>query len=845
MQRKLFFGTVILLLPLLSFAQTTGVTGTMYDAVTKAPLAFVSVTLNGTNTGTNTGTVTDIDGHFFLDKLSANALLMISYIGYKTREYRLEKTGATVNIFIEPADNQLENVVVSTNENPAHRIIKLLQRNKKRNDPEQQPTFTYNAYTIAALSAGDRFWNMNRRDGSKQKSPVPQMEQMNKQMDKLVKTSKDTSGNSLGSKLGKRFKENYLMLTESYTRRIYKFPGQTKETVLATKFSGLKNATFGVTTSDFQPFGFYKDYLVMNNVNFLSPVIEGSINIYKFRLKERIPHEKDTTYIISFEPRAGKNFKGLKGLIYINSDGYAIENIIASPADEKGMIFTFRVQQKYERVKDKWFPAQLNSTLSQKDLRTDSVLLFWDCRSYITNVDFGKRFTKADFSDVKLEYHPQAGKRADSTWRIMRTDSLNEKGIITYQTYEMLPAKYKNMIEKVNKAFQILSLEGIPLGKVDIPFKYLISGINKYESFRIGAGLQTNPSFSKWFSVGGFAGYGLRDKAFKYGGNIQVNIDQRTNTSIRFDYSRDIAEPGNVDYFVRNGSVFSSQSLRNFQRSRMDSIEQFKINFSTKIHPSIQSDIWLMNEERNPAGYEYEYSNAGENLRSFKNTELGIGFRFTRGESFTRMGRARLRTKPATTELLVQLSKGFKDVLNGDLDYTKAAIRFRHSFKFKRFGKLAVQLEAGQVWGDVPYSYLLNTRATKSGKLSVYVPDHFQTVGLYEFISDRTVSLFLEHNFGNLLFKPKNISVRPEIFFIQNISYGSLDNAAAHKLLAFKVPKKGLFESGLMIKNIYRRSLYSFAYIGIGGGIFYRYGYYALPKSADNWAFKWGFTISF
>jgi hypothetical protein len=839
MQRKFFFSLFIALLPFLSWAQSAGSSGTIYDAVTKAPLAFVSVTVKGTNTGT----VTDIDGHFTIDKLPANSILAISYIGYKTKEYRFEKAGTPLSIFIEPADGQLESVIVSSNENPAHRIIKLLQRNKKNNDPEQQPAFKYNAYTIAALAAGDRFWNMNRSDSNKQKSPVPQMEQMNKQMDKLVKTSKDT--NSLGSKLGKRFKENYLMLTESYTERIFKYPGQTKETVLATKFSGLKNATFGVTTSNFQPFGFYKDYLVMNNISFVSPVIEGSINMYKFRLKERIPHEKDTTYIISFEPRASKNFKGLKGLIYINSDGYAIENIIASPSDEKGMIFTFRLQQKYERVKGKWFPVQLNSTLSQKDLRTDSVLLFWDCRSYITNVDFGKTFTKADFSDVKLEYQPQAGKRADSTWRSMRTDSLNDKGKITYETYEMLPAKYKNMIEKVNKAFQILSLEGIPLGKVDIPFKYIISGINKYESFRIGAGLQTNSLFSKWLSFGGFAGYGLRDKAFKYGGNIQLNLQQRTNTVLRFDYSRDIAEPGNVDYFVRNGSVFSNQSLRNFQRSRFDSVEQFKINFSTKIRPAIQTDIWLMNEARDPAVYDYEFANSGTNFRSFKNTELGIGFRLTKGESFTRMGRAKLRTKPASTELLFQISKGLKNVLNGDLDYTKIAVRFSHSFQFKRFGKTSFRLEAGQVWGDVPYSYLFNARATRSGKVSVYVPDHFQTAGLYEFAANSTVNLFVEHNFGNLLFKPENISFRPEIFVIQNMSYGSLHNATAHKLLVFKVPEKGLFESGLMIKNIYRRSLYSLVYIGIGGGVFYRYGYYALPKAADNWAFKWGVSISF
>lgn len=104
---------------------------------------------------------------------------------------------------------------------------------------------------------------------------------------------------------------------------------------------------------------------------------------------------------------------------------------------------------------------------------------------------------------------------------------------------------------------------------------------------------------------------------------------------------------------------------------------------------------------------------------------------------------------------------------------------------------------------------------------------------------------FAEHNFGNLLFKPENISFRPEILLVQAVSYGSLQKPAAHKLINFTVPEKGLFESGLVIRNLYRRSILSVAYLGIGGGVFYRYGHYALPKAADNWAFKWGFTISF
>ncbi|MFM6925255.1 MAG: hypothetical protein ACKOU7_07105, partial [Ferruginibacter sp.] len=255
--------------------------------------------------------------------------------------------------------------------------------------------------------------------------------------------------------------------------------------------------------------------------------------------------------------------------------------------------------------------------------------------------------------------------------------------------------------------------------------------------------------------------------------------------------------------------------------------------------------IWLMNEKRNPAEYAYEFESNGSDLRHYSNTELGIGLRFTKGESFTRMGRAKLRTKPATTELLLQLSKGLKNVLNGQLDYTRLALRFSHSIRLKRLGTTSIRLEGGQVWGDVPYAYLFNTRATRSGKISLYVPGHFQTAGLYEFVAGSSVNVFIEHNFGNLLFKPKNVSFRPEIYLVQNISYGTLHNAPSHKLLAYKVPEKGLYESGLMIKNLYRRSLFSFAYIGIGGGVFYRYGYYSLPKTADNLAFKWGFSISF
>ncbi len=837
------FGKTLLLLFVLNsfraYSQAPNLYGTIADADTRAPLAFVSVTIKGSTTGT----LTDIDGHFKLRGTAARTTLVISYVGYKTIEFNTRSSADTLAIYLQRVREELETVVISQTENPAHRVIRLVQQNRKKNDPEQLSSFRYHAYTIAVLSAGNRFWNMNRSDSGRSKKQDPTGDQLNK----LAERARDTAGDKRGAELGRRFKENHLLVTESYTERIFRFPNQTREKVLATKFSGLKNPAFGVTTSNFQPFGFYKDYLVMNNKSYVSPLIGGSISMYKFRLKETIIHETDTTFVISFEPRKGKNFNGLKGLLYINSDKYAIENIQAAPASESGLIFTFRLQQKYERVEGNWFPAQLNTTLSQKDLKTDSVILFWDARSYITQVEIGKDIKRSDFSDVQLEYDPRAGKQTDTAWARMRTDTLNEKSRLTYETFEMLPPRFKNTIEKVNKGFQVLAIEAIPWGKVDVPFRYILSGINKYETFRIGAGIQTNSRLSKWFSAGGYAGYGIRDKAWKYGGNLQLYFKRRTGTTLRFDYSQDIVEPGTIDYFLRTGSVFSNQSLRNFQRSRMDSAEQYRVGFSTHLLPTLQWDTWLLHEKRSPAGYDYLFSNGpGQDIHGFQNTEIGIGLRFAKGEIFTRMGHSKLRTKPASTQLLLQVAKGLSGTLNGQLDYTRAIARLNHKFSFKKLGETTVQLEAGVLWGDAPYSYLFNLPATNTGKrLTLYVPGNFQTAGLYEFASGRTASLFVEHNFGNLLFKPRNIKFRPELLLVQGISYGSLDKSSTHKLIHFTVPEKGLFESGLVVRNLYRRSILSVAYLGIGGGVFYRYGYYALPHAGDNWVFKWGFSISF
>ncbi len=64
--------------------QTKTITGTIVDN-TKEPLIGVNIVVKGTSTGT----VTDIDGKFSLPITETNAVLVISYIGYKSQEIKV------------------------------------------------------------------------------------------------------------------------------------------------------------------------------------------------------------------------------------------------------------------------------------------------------------------------------------------------------------------------------------------------------------------------------------------------------------------------------------------------------------------------------------------------------------------------------------------------------------------------------------------------------------------------------------------------------------------------------------------------------------------------------------
>lgn len=102
----LFFSLVVFALS--SLAQTKTISGTINDANGK-PIPFASITVKGTKIGTTA----DADGKFSLKNVSMGSVLIVTSVGYETKELAITTDNITVTLGL-PDASKLSEVVVTT-----------------------------------------------------------------------------------------------------------------------------------------------------------------------------------------------------------------------------------------------------------------------------------------------------------------------------------------------------------------------------------------------------------------------------------------------------------------------------------------------------------------------------------------------------------------------------------------------------------------------------------------------------------------------------------------------------------------------------------------------------------
>ena len=775
--------------------------GKVVDSQNKEPLAFVNILFNG---DTQSGTITDIDGRFSYRSPKKIKSLTCSYVGYEQKTFSLDSFDDSEDLLIElsPSTFLLQEIVVLAGENPADRIIRKTIKNKKTNNPESISSFKYNSYNkvIYDLESDDT-------------------------------TIKD----SIQIIKDRVLQGGHILIMESVTERKFIQPDISEETIIGVKVSGFKNPSFAPLATDLQPFSFYKEVIPIFDVNYLNPISNGALKKYQYSIEDTLYQNSDTTFVISFKPRPGKNIEGLTGLLYINTNQYAIQNVIAEPA-EKGLI-DIKIQQKYQFVDNKqWFPEQLNFEMVIGQSSSESPGVSVNGKSYISNITLLAELNKKDFSLESVKMHDRATNRDSLFWREYRIEPLEDKETITYQVIDSIGEEFK--FDSKLKFIEKVSQSKVPVKFVDIDLtKTLV--YNRFEGLRLGAGLYTNEKFLKHLSIGGFFGYGLKDNQWKYGGGFTLTLDKEKELKLSGNYQNTLLETGNTGLDFFNSTMYNFRSLL---ASQMDRIEQYSFSIDFRAFKFTKLNLSL-NQTRVAPQYNYEFqSDEQQSITDYNYSNISLNLRFAFKEKLIKSLNQRVSLGTKYPIVYLHYTRGIKGVFNGEFDFNKIAVRIEDFFYVKNLGETKIRLEGGYIDESLPYGLLFTGEGSYEKNWPVLMRNYFQTAAPYEFLSDRYVHLHFSHNFGSLLLQINNF--KPHITFYQNIGWGNLSNAANHQTIDFKTMDKGLYESGLQFDNLIKIKYLNIAYLGLGAGAFYRYGPYASREMTDNLAFKFSFLIT-
>jgi len=730
----------------------------------------------------------------------------------------------------------LREVEIVTKYNPAIPIIKKTIQNRNENGQFSNHNFSYVSYQKMIFTS----------DLGKDTTLINKIEQITND---LASDSASLSNNdSSYLKTADFFEKNHLYFMETVTKNYFKKPAKTYEKVIAHRTAGLKNPIASIFLAKQQDINFYQsDFITILEKSYVNPISKGALAIYDFRLIKKTILENDTTAVISFKPQKNANFASLAGTIWISCDNFAIKKIEAEPFP-KPSEHTFSIKQIFEK--------QLNNTyfLIEMSLKVEFrrmgvgvssggvfVRPFFLTEKRISEIDYETRLKNREFGLMTLDDELATEHEQEVLLETYRSEPLTTKEANTILLIDSITKSFK--VDKRLESLKILLSGRWPVSFISFDLTQIIN-FNTVEIARLGLGVYTNDRLSKVVNVGAFFGYGFKDKTFKWGSELGINLIRSRDFKVRLQYYSNLMEDGGSPFYDKAYTIslddyFRSWLIRQFYRSNALGVTvQSRVN---RWLTAYASTFYSANKTVHNYSFQQPYPNQTLAPYSFDDFYIKVGARLAFRESYWGADRFYFNTPSPFPVFTVQYARGIKGVINSGFSYNKVDVKMSYKKSWKILGFTNITLLAGFIDRALPASLLFSQRINDF-PVQAYGTDFFDAMKPNEFLSDKYVALFLRHNFGKM---SQNKKFSPRIIVCQGIGFGGLQSPNSHVGLNFKTMEKGYFESGVVVNDLLViKNLLSF-----GVGIFIRYGAYYLQKpqykTIDNFAFKATFRVPF
>lgn len=704
--------------------QITKIRGKVLDAQTNEPLPYVNVTFKNTTQGT----ITSEKGEFFLESRIATDTLIVSFVGYKPAMLRVKKgVYQEVSVNLEPEAIELEAVVVKPGESQANRIIRNIIANKDKNNPAN---FSYSCKNYNKIQV-----DINNIDEDIKKRKVFNQFQ-------FIWDYVDTNAVT-----GKTYLP--IFITESLSDYYYRAnPKMEKEIIRATKMSGVNNESVAQFTGKiYQSVNIYDNYINIFDQGLVSPISNSGMLFYKYILLDSMYIDNRWCYQISFRPRR-KMEPTFTGDFWVNDSTWAIVKAQIRLSDMVNLNFVndMVATAEFMPLNDTlWFPKQM--TLFVDFNLTDKTTGFFGHKtiSYSDvklNADFPKEIAEMP---TNLKVEEGALDQKDEFWNQARPFGLTPREAGIYQMVDSIQQvpMYKTFIDIIDMFVNYY----YTVGYWEIGPYYQTYSFNEIEGNRFKVSGRTSNKFSKKIMFDAFLAYGDKDERFKWGLGSLYMINKNPREAVGVSYRSDIEQLGQSPYALTEDNILTSFLRRN-PNNKLTLVKDFTAYYEKEWFVGLSNKLTFSHRTIYPTEFiPFTPVLGGNDLKSITNATFTLNTRWIKDERYVSGEFEKVSLGSNWPEVNFDITRSIKGFAGSDYDFWKLHLNYYHKFNVNPIGYARFILDAGKIFGKVPYPLLQLHEGNETYAFDRYA---FNMMNYYEFASDQYVSLYYEHHFQGI-----------------------------------------------------------------------------------------------
>ena len=712
------------------------VDGKVFDSETGSPLPFVSIKIEEIQKGTRT----DENGEFILNLPNQPLSIEFSCVGFETQNYTWSPPEDQIELKMDPKVQQIREVTVRPKKyrnknNPTVALIKQVIQHRDENRIEKRDFFYEEQYEKVLVGFS------NLPDKLKDRKVLKDWKFAFENTDSSKLQDKNILPFYIQENLIDFYSKNDPSRSKKYIKgtQTVEFPGYIDQ-------EGINRALQYVN----QDVNLYDNYVVLLTDHFMSPIANLGPTFYRYYPLDTLEQNGSKIIRLAFYPR-NKNDMLLQGELHIAPDNnYAVTKAIfgVNPRINLNWVNTLELDQDFVQLPSgKWVIAReyykLEFGLKEKGTGIYGERLVTHQGQQINEPIPDSLFKGPD----PVVYLDDSDRKEDTTyWESARHEKLSNTESQTYANMDSL--QKTKLFKTTAQALLILFVGYVPAGKVvEVGPLNTFVAFNPVEGYRLRFGGRTRTVFSDKFRLEGYGAYGFRDERWKYGGTATLALGKSKHNRfpynrVKANFYRDIRIPGLSLFQVSANSILTS-----FVRGINDRFlytDYYNLEYEKEFQNHFSFKTGLEHHSMGPAGaLSFEPTEAGgQASQTVDATRAYLEMRYSPKESIMETGSYR-QIIDYNYIATLRYSKGFKG-LEGNYDFHQVEFFLKKWSNTPPFGFNVMYLEAGGVFGKVPYPLLTIHRANQT---YLYQRGSFNMMNFMEFISDRYVSVTFDHDF--------------------------------------------------------------------------------------------------